>query len=322
MTGMDEPPGSSVTSEEVARYLSPAAFQIPLREQVIVDMRRDHRIEQVSGGGASEPVRAVDDISIGDFKARLYLPTGTDRQILVWLHGGAWMMGDLDCADHLARAIANRACCAVMSVAYRLAPEHRYPAAVEDAWAATLWARDRFADLAVGGDSAGGNLAAVVATRARNVGLRLAMQLLVYPVLDWRPDSSDFQTYSTDHKSWGGIDGFGRWYQDAIAYMWETYIPDESLRLAPEASPLQTESLAGVAPAFLVSAQHDILRRQGEDYASRLQDAGVRVGTCHYGDQVHGFFPLLGTFTDSRDAVARCARQLRRAFDEQARTST
>lgn len=322
ISSVDEHPKSSVTAEEVARYLTPAAaFQIPARERVIADVRLDHRLEQISGGGSAERVTAVDDISIGDLSARLYLPTGGETQVLVWLHGGAWMLGDLECADHVARALANRAQCAVMSVAYRLAPEHRYPAAVEDAWTATKWACDRFEQIAVGGDSAGGNLAAVTALRARDAGLGLAMQLLIYPVLDWRPNSADYQAYSRDHASWAGIDGFGPWYEDAIAYMWETYIPDATMRHAATASPLHAESLAGVAPTFLVSAEHDILRQQGAEYARRLRGAGVPTATCYYDGQIHGFFPLLGTFTDARHALARSAHHLRSAFDAHTRRS-
>jgi acetyl esterase len=321
MNSADRHPESSVTSEEVTRYLAPAAFQIPLREQVIADVRRDHRLEEILRGGPPECVTVVDDISIGHLPARLYFPTGRETQLLVWLHGGAWMMGDLDCCDYVARALANRAKCAVMSVAYRLAPEHPYPAAVEDAWTATLWARERFAQIAVGGDSSGGNLAAVTALGARDAGFRLAMQLLIYPVLDWRPNSADYQAYSRDHETVAGISGFGRWYEDAIAYMWETYIPDATMRRARTASPLQAESLVGVAPTFLVSAEHDILRQQGEEYTARLRASAVATATCHYGGQVHGFFPLLGTFTDARHAVASSAYQLRSAFDAQAQAS-
>jgi acetyl esterase len=163
--------------------------------------REQVRAQAREFGGEPEPIAAVEEVTAGGVPARLYLPRADrpDRNVLVWLHGGGWTTGDLESYDNLARSLARHADCAVLSVEYRLAPEHPYPAAIDDAWAATRWAADRFEQVAVGGDSVGANLAAAVALRAREANLPLALQLLVYPLLDPGLDSPYVEAFLADY---------------------------------------------------------------------------------------------------------------------------
>ncbi len=309
-TGLDPRP---VPNDQVVDYL---ADRSP-RSRDVTEMRRAARDRALAFGGEKEAVRSAVDLSVHGVAARLYRPAGHDRGVVVWLHGGGWMSGDLDSCDNVARALANRACCAVLSVAYRLAPEHHYPAALDDAWAATTWAAERFDRVAVGGDSSGGNLGAAVALRARESGLRLALQLLVYPVLDWHPDSPPYDVFRRRYDDFAGVLGFGADSQDSMRDIWEHYVPDPSRRSEPDASPLQAKTFDGVAPAVIISAEHDILRDEGDEYAERLRMAGVPVETHLYPGQIHGFFNHLGLMDDALDAVERSAFALRSAFHDE-----
>jgi acetyl esterase len=216
--------------------------------------------------------------------ARLYSPAAP-AGYLVYLHGGGWVVGDLDGFDALARRLAAATGWAVLMPDYRLAPEHPYPAAVLDADAAMGWAR-RQADaaglpLAVAGDSAGGNLAAVVALRARDRGEALAAQLLVYPVVDH--DLGKGGSY--DEPAAGAVLS-----AQGMAWFWNHYAPDAERRREPEASPLRAETLEGVAPTLVMTAGYDPLRDDGEAYAARLAEAGVPLVFRRFADQAHGFF--------------------------------
>lgn len=315
----DTPP---VPSEQAYAYLAAQAPKEPFWERDIADLRREYREEALATGGDAEPMAAAVDVIAAGVPARLYLPAGGENGVLVWLHGGAWMVGDIDCYDSVVRAIANRGNCAVLSVDYRLAPEHRYPAAIDDAWAATEWATDRYDAVAVGGDSSGGNLAAAVALRARDRGLALDLQLLVYPVLDCRADSPSYEAYRKRYEQFAGIDGFGAQSQDGIRHIWEIYVPDPARRGERDASPLRAASLADVAPALIITAEHDILRQEAEEYASRLETAGVPVELVDYRGQTHNFYLRLAAVDDARDAVNRSARAVRHAFAHVTRGAT
>lgn len=211
--------------------------------------------------------------------------------------------------------LANRAGCAVLSVDYRLAPEHHFPAAIEDAWAATLWASGRFDQIAVGGDSAGGNLAAAVSLRARDNGVESALQLLVYPVLDYAAvQGSFFDDFRQRYAEFGGDAGFGTRHGDSVRHMWEVYIPDPSQRLEQNASPMHAASARDLAPAVIITAEHDILRGEADAYARRLEAEDVPVELRRYEGQIHGFFSQLETMDDARDAIDTLAAALRRAF--------
>jgi acetyl esterase len=277
--------------------------------------RRQMRERSLADSGPPEPVAEVEDIDAGGVPARLYQPVGGERDVLVWLHGGGWVLGDLDCHDAVSRALANRAGCAVLSVEYRLAPEYPFPAALEDCWAATTWATRRFRQLAIGGESAGGNLAAAVALRARDRSLRLALQLLVCPVLDYRRvDGAAYREWGQRYRGFAGRETFGVEFTEGMRWIWEQYVPDVAQRATPEASPLQAPSLAGVAPALIITAEHDLLHEEDLAYARRLEQEGVPVTLRTFEGQIHGFFQLLGAMNDARQAVHEAAAAVRAAL--------
>jgi acetyl esterase len=240
-----------------------------------------------------QPVAEVRDQTIpgpaGDIPVRIYRPDGSSLPILVYAHGGGFVFCDLDSHDGLCREIANSIPAVVVSVAYRLAPEHRWPAAADDFYAATQWAADNASSLggdagrvAVGGDSAGGNLAAVTALMARDRGgPTLAAQLLLYPVL-----AADFDTKSYRL--------FGRGYYNprpAMQWYWDQYVPTKVDRVHPYATPLNAE-LHDLPPAVLVIAGHDPLRDEALAYAAELEAAGVRVVRAQFDGAIHGFMTM------------------------------
>jgi acetyl esterase len=285
-----------------------------MAQRDIHEVRREGREIVLAAVGKPEPLAAVDDIDAGGVRARLYQPAGGETSALVWIHGGAFMTGDLDSCDVVARAFAKRAQSAVLSVDYRLAPENRFPAAIDDAWRATVWASRRFDKVAVGGDSAGGNLAAAVALRARDLNLMLAMQVLVYPVLTSDTTNSYYVTFPQRYANFCGRKGFGATSLANIRNMWEIYIPDPAQRLLQDASPMRAASLAGLAPVLMILAEHDILREDGEEYIRRLEASGVPVEVHRYEGQLHGFISFPGKLDAGRDAVDKSAAALRRVL--------
>jgi acetyl esterase len=286
----------------------------PPWEQAVGDFRR---AGEAAAPGLFGPVPDVPfaDRTIpgpsGSIGVRVYSPPAAGAPVLVYFHGGGWVVGSLDTHHGACAALAAEAGCAVVSVDYRLAPEHRAPAALEDAWAATLWAAEhadevggREGALAVGGDSSGGNLAAVVARRARDRGLPLRHQLLVYPVCD-----ADFDTPSyTEFAQGVGLT------RATMQWFWEQYVPDEGARLAPDVSPLRADDLSGVAPALVMTAEYDVLRDEGEAYAHRLEEAGVPVALSRYDGLIHGFFRMPAVLDRARDALSEAASGLRAGF--------
>ncbi|HTQ21766.1 alpha/beta hydrolase [Mycobacterium sp.] len=250
-----------------------------------------------------EPVAEVRDETVpgpgGEIPVRIYRPNGNNLPILVYAHGGGFVFCDLDSHDGLCRDIANRLPAVVISVAYRLAPEHRWPAAADDLYAATEWASDNASLLGadpqrivVGGDSAGGNLAAVTALMARDCGApALAAQLLLYPVI-----AADFDTESYRL--------FGHGYYNpkpALRWYWDQYVPAVTDRAHSYATPLNAE-LSGLPPAVVVIAGHDPLRDEGIAYASALDAAGVPVRRAQFDGGIHGFMtmPMLDIAHEAR----------------------
>jgi acetyl esterase len=244
---------------------------------------------------------------------RAYRPPGTAQETLpalVFFHGGGWSIGDLDTHDVLCRQLAIAARCAVFSVEYRLAPEAPFPAAVDDCIAATdfvLQQKDSLhidvSRLAVGGDSAGGNLAAVVAIALKD---RLAFQLLIYPATDQR-----MQTESLKRN------GEGYLLTRSVMQMFRGYyLPREQDRLDWRSSPMLAKSVAGLPPAFVLTAGFDPLVDEGRAYAERLAREGVEVAYRNYEDMIHGFIVMGGVLDVANEAVAECAAALRRQFEK------
>lgn len=265
---------------------------------------------------AGPDLESVRDIVIpsqaGGMPARVYSPSESAPGLVVYFHGGGWVVGSLDGWDSSVRALAMASRCDVVSVDYRLAPEHVFPAAANDAYDALVWAASAggLADgrpLVVAGDSAGGNLAAVAALRARDFGgPPIALQVLVYPVTDSDLDRRSYREYDGDEYIVNRRD---------MAWFWDRYAPDPAARVNPYASPLRASSLAGLPPAYLVTAEHDPLRDEGFAYADRLRVARVPVEHRHYGSQIHGFFSFTGVLDDADKAVSEAGSAIRDAVD-------
>jgi acetyl esterase len=259
------------------------------------------------------PVAEMRDLSLpgpgGAIAARLY--RGSAAAILpcvVYFHGGGWVIGDIDTHDPVCRHLAHAAECAVISVDYRLAPEHKFPAAAEDCIAATAWIAEHAAvlgidpaRLAVAGDSAGGNLAAVVALAARDRGApRLSLQMLIYPATDF---GGDFASYRRHAEGYLLTAATMRWF---VAQ----YLRDPGDAADWRASPLRAPDLSGVAPAYVLTAGYDPLCDEGDAYARRLQEHGVGVQHRRYPDQLHGFVSSGRIIRAAHAALDECAAAL------------
>jgi acetyl esterase len=248
----------------------------------------------------------------GDVDVRLYADSDRrDLPVVAFFHGGGWVLSSVDGHDTLARRIATTTGALVVSVDYRLAPEHPYPAPHDDCWAATAWLAehaDRWGGdpsrLAVCGDSAGGNLAAGVAIRARDEGVELALQALVYPCIDDRQDLYPSMTENAEGYFLTAADM--RWF-------WDHFVPPEH-RCDPRAVPARADDLTGVAPAYVQTAAYDPLRDEGERYAERLRAAGVPVRVVRYPGVVHGFVSRWHTMARAERAHADLAAALTDAF--------
>ena len=255
-----------------------------------------------------QPIGAVRDLTVAGLPARLYTPTLDRGGLLVFFHGGGFMYGDLESHDAPCRFLAERSGVRVLAIDYRLGPEQPFPAAYDDAVAAYRWVVEHAADLdidptriGVGGDSAGGNLAAVVAIEAARAGLPLALQLLVYPATDAVRQTASAAAFA---------DGFylTRRFMELAN---QSYIGEGDLR-DPRISPLYADLPAGLAPAYVATAGFDPLRDEGEAYADRLEAAGVPVERRRFDDQIHGFFNVVGMGRTARAANAEIAAALHR----------
>jgi acetyl esterase len=287
----------------------PPAHEIPIAEA-----RINHRMETEALCGTGPELPSVRDLAVpgaADIPVRVYAPDADGPlPIVVWLHGGGWALGSVDTYDAPVRALARAAGALVVSVEYRLAPEHRYPAAVEDSLAAMRWAAATGAELggdpsrlAVAGDSAGGNLAAVVARRMRGE-LDLRLQLLVYPVCDAGVNTPSFREFGERF----GLTAAG------MTRFWRLYL-DGGDATDPDASPMRDPDLSGVAPAYVLTAEYDVLRDEGEAYARALEAAGVPVTLRRFDGTIHGFFRWLAAADISGRAIDEAGAALRSAFD-------
>jgi acetyl esterase len=286
----------------------------PLSELSPAEARAMYRA--LSALEEGEEIQRVDDRLVptpdGDIAVRVYTPeeaVGSNRGVLLWIHGGGWVIGDLETADATCRGLANRAGAVVVSVDYRLAPEHPAPAALEDCLSALTWTVENgellgvdASKVAVGGDSAGGNLAALLCQRVRDeFGPDIDFQLLVYPVTD----------LTMGHPS---IDENGEGFfltKDTIEWFVDCYLGDRE-RKDPAVSPLFGD-LSGLPPALVVTAEFDPLRDEGEAYATGLQEAGVPTEHLRYDGQIHGFFGM-ATLDGGRHALALAGAALRTAL--------
>ncbi|QFZ21216.1 alpha/beta hydrolase [Saccharothrix syringae] len=272
-----------------------------------------------AAAGTGEPVRHVTDRHVpgpdGDLPVRVYRPTdGTDPlPTLVYLFGGGWALGSVDTSDGICRALANAVPCQVITVGYRLAPEHRFPAAVHDCYAAVSWIAANAAELgvdpgrlAIAGDSAGGNLAAAVTLLARERGgPALVAQVLVYPNTDYRGETGSMRAN----------DDPALFNNRSVAWYWAHYLADPEDGRNPLVSPLLAEDLSGLPPALVITAEHDPLRDEGEQYAERLREAGVPVVASRYPGMVHGFFAMTGALDAAHRAQREAADYLRSWFN-------
>jgi acetyl esterase len=263
-------------------------------------------------GGEPQPVHAVEDRDANGVPVRVYHPSGaTNLPIFVVFHGGGWVIGNVDQYDGIARWLANASGALVVSVDYRLAPEHPYPAPLDDSWTAVRWAADHATEIggdpariAVGGDSAGGNLAAVCALLARDAGgPELALQVLIYPVVD-----CNFGTGSYAANGEGYVLG-----TDEMQWFFDNYTTGHVDPTDWHVSPLRVADAGGVAPALVLTAEYDPLRDEGQAYADRLRAAGVDVEYRCYEGMIHSFFGL-PAFDTARDAMDFVATGLQRAF--------
>jgi acetyl esterase len=293
-----------------------------LNEMMAVEARRNR--DRLSGMLArlkqpGDMLASVQDmelpISEGSIPVRVYTPPGSGPfPLLVYFHGGGWVIGSIATHDAVARALAARGGCVTISVNYRLAPEDPFPAAVEDAYAAVAWAAQEALTLngdsrriAVAGDSAGGNLAAVIAIMARERrGPALTAQVLIYPV-------TDLSNFSTSSYEMFAEEGHGLNRSD-MAWFREHYLSTSDICNDPMASPLLNEDLSGLPPAIVVTAEFDVLRDEGEAYAARLEAAGVQVVWKRYNGMMHGFVNLFGLVPRANACLDDLAAALRGAF--------
>ncbi len=287
------------------------------------DARRFYRERRAVTQPEPPPVGVVRDLEasgpLGPIPLRLYRPrqiasqkAGTALPVLVYFHGGGWVIGDLDTHDTLCRELANGSGAAVVAVDYRMGPEHRFPAAFDDCLAATYWVKTNASGLdldpariAIGGDSAGGNLAAGVALAARDAGdLPLAYQLLIYPATDMRRIAPSHTTNGEGYML----------TRDTITYFHDHYITDPAHDLDWRASPLLHEDLSGLPPSLVLTAGYDPLRDEGLAYAEALTAAGNRARYVCFERQIHGFVLMGRVLDEANTAVALCAAELRRGL--------
>ena len=265
-----------------------------------------------------EPIHKMEDRTISgpegyQIPIRIYTPDAKGQlPVLVFFHGGGWVLGNIESHDSVCRELANKANCIVISVDYRLAPEHKFPAAPEDCYAATKWAVLNAAAfggdpsrVAVGGDSAGGNLAAAVAQMAADRGApSLTYQMLIYPVTNYALDTSSYKE---------NADGY-LLTRDMMQWFWTQYLANDEDGKNAYASPMQARTVRRVAPAFIMTAEFDPLRDEGEAYGERLKKEGVPVACKRYDGAIHGFFSFGHIMDQGKQAVADAAVRLRQAF--------
>ncbi|MDT7565509.1 MAG: acetyl esterase [Pseudonocardiales bacterium] len=290
---------------------------LPATEEMTVPNARAATAGFLALQGEPVEVASVQDRTVpgpaGEIPVRVYTPAGEGPfPVVVYFHGGGWVIGDLDVVDQPCRQLASAAGAIIVSVDYRLAPEHRYPAAFDDSYAATVWVGAHAAEiggdparLAVAGDSAGGNLAAAVALAARDRGgPELAAQLLIYPVTDFNFGTASYQD---NREGYVLTKGSMQWF-------WAHYLGAQDLDKDPYACPLRADSLVGLPPAYVATSEYDPLRDEGEAYARRLEEAGVAVTAKRFDGMLHGFFWMLAAVPSAAGVLDDMVGVLRKAW--------
>ena len=289
--------------DEMNAAPGPPAHEIPVDEA-----RAAHSEEAARLCGEGEPVAEVRDMRVGEVPVRIFRPEGNrPLPIVAYLHGGGWMMGTLDSYDSLLRALANASGAIVAGIDYRLSPEHRFPAALEDSLAAIRWLAAHAGDLggdggrlALAGDSAGGNLAAVASRRLREA---VRFQALIYPVIEPELDTPSYRDFAEGH-------GLSR---ASMERFWRLYL-DGADPTHPDAAPLRAGDLSGLPPAYVLTAEEDVLRDEGEAYAEALRAAGTPTELVRWPGTIHGFFRWLAVAPAAREAVDAVGARLRSAL--------
>ena len=295
-----------------------AAAKTPSFHRMTPQAAREQMARRMAGG-EPVPVARVEDRKVagpnGDIRIRIYTPEGDGPfGALVYFHGGGWVVGDIEMTDQPCRMVTNAAGCVTVSVDYRLAPEHKFPAGPEDCYAATKWVAENgraigvdAKRIAVGGTSAGGNLAAATALMARDRGgPGIAYQLLIYPATRRELDTPSHQQFAND--------GYYVLSRADMEWFWGHYLAREADALNPYACPARAETLAGLPPAMVMTAEYDPLRDEGEAFAARLREEGVATVLKRYEGVTHGFFGMPSLVEKSRQAIAEASAALRNAI--------
>ncbi|MCH7727661.1 MAG: alpha/beta hydrolase [Planctomycetes bacterium] len=294
---------------QVQQFLAEiAAAAVPaMHEQTPAEARQ--QMEAASAALAKPPVDSIEDQLVagadGEIPIRIYKPDGDSLPVVVYFHGGGWVIGSIETHDGYCRSLANAASAIVVSVDYRLAPEHRFPAAAEDAYEATRWASDNIVatggqtgQLSVAGDSSGGNLAAVVALMARDrSGPPITSQALIYPITDHDFDTASYVSFADGHYL----------TRETMIWFWDLYCGDDADRDHAYLSPLHADDLRGLPPALVLTAECDPLCDEGEAYAEQLRAADVEVTLSRYDGMIHGFTRRLNLFDKAQDALEEVA---------------
>ena len=292
------------------------AGPMPSMEEMGVEGMRAAMLASIPAG-EPEAVARVESLTFpgpgGAVPVRVYTPSQESRlPALVYFHGGGWVLGNLETHDATCRALARRAACVVVAIDYRLAPEHEFPAAFDDCLAAVQWVVANATDLgidpsrvAVGGDSAGGNLTAAVTLANRDRGgPPLCHQLLIYPVTDSRRNTPSYRQNAEGYLLTA----------DSMRWFWELYLGEKSEGANPLASPLRAADLQGLPAATVITAEFDPLRDEGEAYAEQLAAAGVPVDCRRYDGVTHGFAAMEGTVAKAKEAMDWAASRLEKSF--------
>ena len=289
--------------------VSISKLNLPPITQLTPAEARQRMLDTCAVLGVPEDVDSIEDRTISGrdvcIPVRIYKPGGETRAVVVYLHGGGWVIGSVETHDGYCRALANAASSVVVSVDYRLAPEHKFPAAAEDCYDATRWTNENLGRIAstsspliVAGDSAGGNLATAVALMARDRGgPSIAKQILIYPITDHDFDVASYKEFA---------DGYFL-TRDAMMWFWDLYCTSQTDRSQPYLSPLRADNLQHLPPALIMTAEFDPLRDEGTKYADKLVAAGIDVTLTQYDGMIHGFTRRLNLFDQARAALKEVA---------------